>query len=100
MTLVDVIKEVTYFKQQDHFGGLLVLHDVEHLSPQGTKLVYTAETWLAPLSHEELMNLNMSKGPQRLVGLQVGSFFFVSSALPCCALCCFVLGCWVAGLLG
>lgn len=65
------IKEVTVLTQHDQFAGLLALYDVEYTTSNGGKQVVTLESWLAPLSHEELLNLNMSNGPQRLVGLEV-----------------------------
>ncbi|CAH3106757.1 unnamed protein product [Pocillopora meandrina] len=67
------IQEITLLNQHDQFGGLLVLYDVEYSTKDGDKQVVTLESWLAPLSHEELLNLNMSNGPQRLVGLEVGT---------------------------
>ena len=69
-----IVKEVTILNQHDQLGGVLVLYDVELPSGNGQKQVVTMETWLAPLSHEELLNLNMSNGPQRLVGLEVFIF--------------------------
>lgn len=66
-----IIKEVTILNQHDQLGGVLALYDVDVLSSSGQKRTVTMETWLAPLSHEELLNLNMSNGPQRLVGLEV-----------------------------
>lgn len=66
-----IIKEVTILNQHDQLGGVLALYDVDVLSSSGQKHTVTMETWLAPLSHEELLNLNMSNGPQRLVGLEV-----------------------------
>ena len=67
------IQEVTLLNQHDQFAGLLVLYDVEYSTNNGDKQVITLESWLAPLSHEELLNLNMSNGPQRLVGLEVSN---------------------------
>lgn len=69
--IVGDIKEVTVLSQHDQFGGLLALYDVEYTTSSGGKHNVTLESWLAPLSHEELLNLNMSNGPQRLVGLEV-----------------------------
>ena len=66
-----IIKEVTILNQHDQLGGVLALYDVDVLGSSGQKRTVTVETWLAPLSHEELLNLNMSNGPQRLVGLEV-----------------------------
>ena len=65
------IREVTVLNQHDQFSGVLALFDVELPSGNGATRVVTMETWMAPLSHEELLNLNMSRGPQRLVGLEV-----------------------------
>lgn len=65
------IREVTVLNQHDQFSGVLALFDVELPSGKGATRVVTMETWMAPLSHEELLNLNMSRGPQRLVGLEV-----------------------------
>ena len=65
------MKEVTILNQHDQLGGVLALYDVDVLSSSGQKRTVAMETWLAPLSHEELLNLNMSNGPQRLVGLEV-----------------------------
>lgn len=65
------IREVTVLNQHDQFAGVLALFDVELPSAKGAARVVTMETWMAPLSHEELLNLNMSRGPQRLVGLEV-----------------------------
>ncbi|KAM7447918.1 Xylosyltransferase 2 [Porites harrisoni] len=70
-----IIKEVTILNQHDQLGGVLALYDVDVLSSSGQKRTVTMETWLAPLSHEELLNLNMSNGPQRLVGLEVGTIW-------------------------
>lgn len=69
------IKEVTYFNEHDHFGGLLVLYDVEFTTIYGRKKTITVESWLSLDSHEELLNLNMTKGPQRLVSLDVSREF-------------------------
>ena len=69
--IVGAIKEVTVLSQHDQFGGLLALYDVEYRTSNGGKQNVRLESWLAPLSHEELLNLNMSNGPQRLVGLEV-----------------------------
>lgn len=65
------IKEVTVLNQHDQFSGVLALVDVELPTKYGEKRAVTMETWFAPLSHEELLNLNMSRGPQRLLGLEV-----------------------------
>ena len=65
------IKEVTVLNQHDQFSGVLALYDIELPAGNGDRQFVTMETWLAPLSHEELLNLNMSNGPQRLVGLEV-----------------------------
>lgn len=75
------IKEVTVLTQHDQFSGVLAVYDVEYTTSSGDKQVVTLESWLAPLSHEELLNLNMSNGPQRLVGLEVtkASFFLAIS---------------------
>lgn len=73
--IVGDIKEVTVLSQHDQFGGLLALYDVEYTTSSGGKHNVTLESWLAPLSHEELLNLNMSNGPQRLVGLEVGTIW-------------------------
>lgn len=69
--IVGDIKEVTVLSQHDQFGGVLALYDAEYTTSSGDKQNVTLESWLAPLSHEELLNLNMSNGPQRLVGLEV-----------------------------
>ncbi|XP_029185216.2 LOW QUALITY PROTEIN: xylosyltransferase 1-like [Acropora millepora] len=69
------IREVTVLNQHDQFSGVLALFDVELPSGKGATRVVTMETWMAPLSHEELLNLNMSRGPQRLVGLEVGTIW-------------------------
>ncbi|KAK2569055.1 Xylosyltransferase 2 [Acropora cervicornis] len=69
------IREVTVLNQHDQFSGVLALFDVELPSGNGATRVVTMETWMAPLSHEELLNLNMSRGPQRLVGLEVGTIW-------------------------
>lgn len=71
--IVGAIKEVTVLSQHDQFGGLMALYNVEYTTSSGGKQNITLESWLAPLSHEELLNLNMSNGPQRLVGLEVTS---------------------------
>ena len=68
---VSNIKEVTLLNHHDQLAGVLVLFDMEHSASGGGKQVVTLESWLAPVSHEELLNLNMSDGPQRLVGLEV-----------------------------
>ena len=88
VTSLGTIREVTYLNQQDQLGGLLVLFDVESVSGDGAKSVHTVEAWMAPQIHEELLNLNASKGPQRLTGLQVSrSFVFaVRLALFCLSL--------------
>lgn len=65
------IKEVTVLNQHDQFSGVLALYDIELPAGNGDRQFVTMETWLASLSHEELLNLNMSNGPQRLVGLEV-----------------------------
>ncbi|KAL9955437.1 hypothetical protein ACROYT_G036765 [Oculina patagonica] len=69
------IKEVTVLTQHDQFSGVLAVYDVEYTTSNGEKQVVTLESWLAPLSHEELLNLNVSDGPQRLVGLEVGTIW-------------------------
>ena len=74
-------QEITLLNQHDQFGGLLVLYDVEYSTKDGDKQVVTLESWLAPLSHEELLNLNMSNGPQRLVGLEVTKTYFLPTKL-------------------
>lgn len=61
------IKEITYLNQDDEFSGMLILQDV---SLKGRKSI-TLETWLSRTDQERMMNLNMSEGPSRLVGLQV-----------------------------
>ncbi|XP_031573565.1 xylosyltransferase 1-like [Actinia tenebrosa] len=67
------IKEVAYFNQHDQFSGLLVLFDVEYVTKKGERKSLTVESWVSPNSFEELMNLNMTKGPERLVSLDVGT---------------------------
>lgn len=69
------VREVTIFNQHDQFSGVLALYDMELPSSNGETRLVTMETWMAPLSHEELLNLNMSDGPQRLVGLEVGTIW-------------------------
>lgn len=65
------IKEVSYLNQHDHLAGLLVLYDVEFMTEHGRKETITVESWVSMEPKEELMNLNMTKGPQRLVSLDV-----------------------------
>ena len=65
------IRETTYLNQHDHLAGLLVLYDVEFMSEYGRKKTITLESWVSLNPKEELMNLNMTKGPQRLVSLDV-----------------------------
>ena len=64
------IREITLLNQHDQFGGLLVLYHVEYLTNDGGKRIVTLESWLAPLSHEELLNLNMSTDHSDLWGLR------------------------------
>lgn len=71
------IKEITILSQHDQFSGVLAVYDVEYTTSNGLKQVVTLESWLAPLSHEELLNLNTSNGPHRLVGLEVTKASFL-----------------------
>lgn len=65
------VREVHYLNQFDQFAGLLVLYDATFTTKSGERKTRTLETWLSPISMEEMMNLNMSKGPSRLIGLDV-----------------------------
>ena len=60
-------KEITYLNEDDEFSGMLILQDV---GLKGGKSI-TTETWLSRIDQEQMMNLNMSNGPNRLTGLQV-----------------------------
>jgi hypothetical protein len=60
-------KEITYLNEDDEFSGMLVLQDI---SLKGGKSI-TTETWLSRIDQEQMMNLNMTDGPNRLIGLQV-----------------------------
>ena len=71
---IRTIREVTILNQHDQLAGVLALYDIELPTSDGRKQLVTMESWMAPLSHEELLNLNMSNGPQRLVGLEVFSW--------------------------
>ena len=64
------VKEVTYLNQDDEFSGMMVLQDI---SLKGGKGV-TVETWLSRIDQEQMMNLNTSEGPSRLLGLQVSKY--------------------------
>ena len=68
------IKEVTILNQHDQLSGVLALYNIELPTSDGDKRLVTMESWMAPLSHEELLNLNMTNGPQRLVGLEVFAY--------------------------
>ena len=46
---------------------MMILQDV---SLKGGKSI-TTETWLSRIDQEQMMNLNMSNGPERLTGIQV-----------------------------
>ena len=61
------VKEVTYVNQEDEFRGMLVLQDI---GLKGGKNI-ALESWLERVDQEQIMNLNMSEGPNRLTGLQV-----------------------------
>ena len=64
---VGQFKEITYLNEEDEFSGMLVLQDVSLKGGRGIEI----ETWLSRVDHEQMMNLNMSDGPNRLAGLQV-----------------------------
>ncbi|EDO36835.1 predicted protein, partial [Nematostella vectensis] len=68
------VREVTYLNQHDHFSGVVALYEVLFETPRnGGKQRAVLESWLSPVAKEELMNLNMKNGPQRLVSLDVGT---------------------------
>ena len=64
---VGEVKEVTYVNQDDEFRGMLVLQRVGLKGGRNIAL----ESWLERVDQEQIMNLNMSGGPNRLTGLQV-----------------------------
>jgi hypothetical protein len=68
-------KEITYLNQDDVFSGMLILQGV---SLKGGRSI-TMETWLSRTDREQMMNLNMSEGPNRLAGLQVSYYWLLIS---------------------
>ena len=70
-SFADKVREVHYLNQFDLFAGLLVLYDASFTTKSGEYKTISLETWLSPITMVEIMNFNMSKGPSRLIGLEV-----------------------------
>ena len=70
-SVANKVREVHYLNQFDQFAGLLVLYDAVFTTKSGEYKSSKLETWVSPITMEEMMNLNMSKGPSRLIGLDV-----------------------------
>ena len=88
-SFADKVREVHYLNQFDLFAGLLVLYDASFTTKSGEHKTISLETWLSPITMEEMMNLNMSKGPSRLIGLEVGALASskIDSELTCATHC-------------